>query len=256
MPLIKPKIAFFDFTGCEGCQLMVIDTLQTHPELLGAVEIVQFREAISRRENNYQIAFIEGSCTRSGDESRLATIRAQAEIVIALGACAHIGGINTIRNLYSSESVRRQVYGEAGKLIESYLARPIEAVIPIEGFIPGCPINRQEFVLVLKTLLQGRLPKLPDYPVCVECKLQENRCVFLRSQYCLGPVTRAGCGAICPGFGLGCDGCRGLLPDAELDLLSTAVNAYGVNGDDIRSKEKLFLSYQLVQREVGDHGSP
>jgi len=103
----KPKIAFFDFTSCEGCQLTVIDLLQTHLGLLDLVEIVQFREAMSERGEDYQIAFIEGSCTRKSDEARLQRIREQAAVVVALGACAHLGGVNALKNYWPIENVQK-----------------------------------------------------------------------------------------------------------------------------------------------------
>jgi len=250
----KPKVAFFDFTGCEGCQLTVIDALQTHPDLLAAVEIVQFREAMSERGENYQIAFIEGSCSRASDEARLKAIRAQAQIVVALGACAHLGGVNALRNWQSSEEVRRYVYGQGGKHYDSHRALPIEAVIPVECVIPGCPIDRHEFIEAVKALLQGRLPSLPDYPVCVECKLHENGCLFLGGIACLGSVTRAGCGAICPSFGAGCEGCRGLVSDPNLEWLRAAAVRHELKEDSLDAASRLFLSHKLVESEVNRHG--
>jgi len=115
----KPKVAFFDFACCEGCQLTVIDALQTHLDLLDAVEIVQFREAMTEKGEDYQIAFIEGSCTRASDEARLRKIREQADIVVALGTCAHLGGINALKNLHPLEDVRRWVYGDKADWYET-----------------------------------------------------------------------------------------------------------------------------------------
>ena len=119
MSSTKPKIAFFDFAGCEGCQLTVLDSLQTHTELLNAVEIVQFREAMSERNDDYQIALIEGSYTRPSDEVRLQAIRDQAQIVVALGACAHLGGVNAVRNVHRLEEIKSYVYGEKAEVYES-----------------------------------------------------------------------------------------------------------------------------------------
>src|SRR5512136_745200 len=138
----KPKVAFFDFTSCEGCQLTVVDSLQTHLDLLNAVEIVQFREAISEHGEDYAVAFIEGSCTRESDEARLKKIREQAALVVALGACAHLGGVNAIKNLAPLENVRKYVYGDRYEWFATYAARPISAVVKVDAFIPGCPIDR------------------------------------------------------------------------------------------------------------------
>jgi sulfhydrogenase subunit delta len=250
----KPKVAFFDFTGCEGCQLTVIDALQTHADLLKAVEIVQFREAMSERGEDYQIAFVEGSCSRTGDEARLKAIREQAQIVVALGACAHLGGVNALRNWQSSEDVRRYVYGQGGKFHDSHQALPIEAIIQVDCVIPGCPIDRKEFIKAVKALLQGRLPQLPDYPVCAECKLNENECLLMRGLACLGSVTRAGCGAICPSFGVGCEACRGFVSDPNFGWLKATAVEHGLGDDSLEAASRLFLSHELMKSEGERYG--
>lgn len=261
----KPKIAFFDFTSCEGCQLTVVDSLQTHLDLLEAVEIVQFREAMSEKGEDYAIAFIEGSCVRQSDEDRLKKIREQAQIVVALGACAQLGGVNAIRNRRPVAEVTAYVYGESPDWTEPMLqrrwhvrddlvtvteyAQPIEAIIPVDAALPGCPIDREEFVRVTKQLLQGRKPNLPDYPLCVECKLKENVCLFHRNEVCLGPITRAGCDAICPTYGDSCEGCRGLISQPNLDAMQDVLKENGKTVDDILAYFTVFGTYQLMQRE-------
>lgn len=245
-----PKIAFFDFTSCEGCQLTVVDSLQNHPELLNSVEIVQFREAMTEKGENYQIAFIEGSCTRPSDEARLHQIREQADLVVALGACAHLGGINAIRNYQPLEEVRTIVYGDKAEWFDTYPARPIDAVIKVDAAIPGCPIDRDEFVMAVSHLLQGRLPNIPDYPVCIECKLMENVCMYQRGKTCLGPITRAGCHAICPSYGDGCEGCRGLISKPNIDSLKVVLAEHGMSYEDIEAKMTMFLNYQKMALEL------
>lgn len=248
----KPKIAFFEFTSCEGCQLTVVDTLQDHPELLEAVDIVEFREASSdKAQDGYQIAFIEGSCTRESDEARIKQIRETADIVVSLGACAHLGGVNTIRNRMAQTDVEQYVYGEQAGWFESYTPRPIGAVIDVDAFIPGCPIDRNEFATAVTHLLQGRMPKLADYPLCVECKLQGNVCMYQRGQTCLGPITRAGCSAICPTYGYGCEGCRGLAPGPNVNLgsMKDVLRENGMTDIQIDSKLDMFLTYQTIELE-------
>jgi sulfhydrogenase subunit delta len=210
----RPKIAFFDFTCCEGCQLTVVDSLQTHPELLEVVEIVQFREAMSEKGEDYQVAFIEGSCTRKSDETRLSKIRAQADLVVALGACAHLE------------------------------ARPIEAVIPVDFAIPGCPIDRDEFIACVKALLLGVKPPIPDYPVCVECKLRENTCLYKKGKVCLGPVTRAGCKAICPTYGQSCEACRGYTTNPNDESMRAVLVENGLQTEQIATLYTMFTTYQ------------
>ncbi len=245
--LMKPKVAFFDFTSCEGCQLTVVDSLQTHVDLLDAVEIVQFREAMTEKGEDYAIAFVEGSISRASDEARLRRIREQAAIVVALGACAHLGGINAIRNAQPLDDVRKYVYGDKADWYETYPARPISAVVKVDAVIPGCPIDRDEFIGVVKALLLGKKPPLPDYPVCVECKRKENVCVFHKGGFCLGPVIRAGCGAICPTCGDGCEGCRGLIPNPNQDSMSDVLVKYGLTVADMLARWTMFGTYQQME---------
>ena len=246
----KPKIAFFDFTSCEGCQLTVIDSLQDHPELLNVVEIVQFREAMTEKGEDYLVAFVEGSCTRESDEARLKKIREQAAIVVALGACAHLGGINVLKALHPLEEVRKYVYGDKADWYETYDARPIEAVIPIDFAIPGCPIDRNEFIAVVKALLLGKKPPIPDYPLCVECKLKENICLFTKSKVCMGPITRAGCDAICPTYGQSCEACRGYITNPNDSSMRDVLAKAGLTVDDITSMYTMFTTYQVRQKQM------
>ena len=242
----KPKVAFFDFASCEGCQLTVVDSLQTHLDLLDAVEIVQFREAMTEKGQDYQIAFIEGSCTRESDEERLLKIRDQADLVVALGACAHTGCVNALKNIQPSlDEVREYVYGDKAEWYETYPARPISAVIDIDAFIPGCPIDREEFVKVVKNVLLGKRPGIPDYPVCVECKLKENVCLLLEGKPCLGPVTRAGCDAICPTYGDGCEGCRGYIPEPNDNAMEDVLDEAGLTVKEIMSRKTMYNAYYL-----------
>jgi coenzyme F420-reducing hydrogenase gamma subunit len=240
----KPKVAFFDFASCEGCQLTVVDSLQTHLDLLDAVEIVQFREAMTEKGEDYQIAFIEGSCTRESDEERLFKIRDQADLVVALGACAHTGCVNALKNIQPSlDDVREYVYGDKAEWYETYPARPISAVIDVDAVIPGCPIDREEFVQVVKNVLLGKKPGIPDYPVCVECKLKENVCLLLEGKPCLGPITRAGCDAICPTYGDGCEGCRGLIPEPNENAMQDVLDEAGLTVKEIMSRMTMFNAY-------------
>ena len=247
---MKPKVAFFDFTSCEGCQLTVVDSLQTHLDLLDAVEIVQFREAISERGEDYAVAFIEGSITRESDEARIKQIREQAAILVALGACAHLGGVNAIKNLAPLDDVRQYVYGDKAQWYATYAARPISAVVKVDAFIPGCPIDREEFIRVVKAVLLGKKPPIPDYPMCVECKLKENICMFHKGGFCLGPVTRAGCGAICPTYNDGCEGCRGAISNPNQDAMKDVLKEHGLTVDQVMARMTMFNAYQVQEQKT------
>ena len=246
----KPKVAFFDFACCEGCQLTVVDSLQTHVDLLDAVEIVNFREASSRRDHDYQIAFVEGSITREQDEERLFRIREQADLVVALGACAHICGVNALKNLHPLEDVRRWVYGDKANWYDTYEARPIGAVVEVDAVIPGCPIDQEEFIRVVKAVLVGKKPPIPDYPVCVECKKKGNVCVYELGRACLGPVIRAGCDAICPTYGAGCEGCRGLIPHPNENAMKEVLDEAGLTLDEVMSQFTMFNTYRELESEA------
>ncbi len=251
----KPRVAFFDFTSCEGCQLTVLDSLQTNPELLDAIEIVEFREALTAQADSYDVAFVEGSCTRSSDEERLCKIRQQSTYVVALGACAHLGGINAIKNRMPLDGVRLAVYGDQAGRFDTYATRPISAVIPIDCTIPGCPIDTEEFLRIVTFLLQGRIPDMIDYPVCIECKLAETACVYTLGRTCLGPITRAGCGAICPTKGYRCVGCRGLTSNGNIASLCQVLAEHGLSQSEIENALSMFLTWQLDQlpREEQHH---
>jgi coenzyme F420-reducing hydrogenase gamma subunit len=200
---------------------------------------------MSEKADAYDIAFIEGSCSRISDEDRLHDIRERAGIVVALGACAHLGGVNAIRNKQSLEEVRHYVYSAYADWFDVYQVRAISEVIEVDAVVPGCPIDREEFLRVVKELMQGRRPEPPDYPVCIECKLDENVCVFHRGEVCLGPITRAGCQAICPTYGSGCVGCRGPIPFPKIESLKQVMAEYGLDQREIDAKITLYMTNQV-----------
>ena len=161
---MKPKVAFFDFAGCEGDQLQVANLEEDILALLGQVDVVSFREVTKDHSDNYDIAFVEGSCTRLQDEERLKQIRNNAKIVVAFGSCAALGGINCIRNYKDLDDVRRTVYGDQAKLFDTYAARPIDAVVKVDAYIYGCPIDKDEFIQVVKALTPRKKTRYSDLP--------------------------------------------------------------------------------------------
>jgi sulfhydrogenase subunit delta len=244
----KPRVAFFDFASCEGDQLQIVNLEEDLLKVVGAVDIVSFREAMKGHSDNYDIAFVEGSITRRSDEPRLMEIRKNAKILVALGACATIGGVNLLKNFQELESVRKFVYGEKFYNYETYPSRPIKAVVPVDLEIHGCPINRNEFVMAFKALLMGKKPEIPNYPVCEECKMNENICVFEMGMTCMGPVTRAGCGACCVGEGSVCWGCRGFVDHPNADSEREVLAKYGLSVSDILKKFRLYTGFSEVSK--------
>ena len=241
--MTKPKIAFFDFASCEGDQLTVINLEEALLDVLQHVEVVSFREAMKEHSDNYDIAFIEGSCTRPQDEERLKKIRANAKVVVAIGACATIGGVNCIKNTRPLEEVRKEVYGENWKLYDTYAARGIDKVIKVDYKVHGCPMTKSEFVKVVKALILGLKPDIPNYPVCVDCKQAGNICVFEKGDTCVGPITRAGCLACCVTEGAVCWGCRGLVDDPNMDAHKEVLQKYGLSVEELKNKFRLYFSH-------------
>lgn len=248
--MAKPRVAFFDFSCCEGCQLTVTNCEDELLDLVSQVDIVNFREVMSERSDEYDIAFIEGSCTREEEIPRLEAIRANAGVVVALGACATIGGINCLKNFHNLDTVRQVVYGDKAHYFNTFETRPIDQIIKVDYYLHGCPIDRSEFLDVVKCLLRGVTPRLPNYPVCVECRMNENVCRYTQGGLCLGPITRAGCGAICPEYGDGCAACRGLVDTPNIDYTIAILHEHGLSYEDARKTMDMFLGYRTFQEKI------
>lgn len=233
----KPRVGFFSFTGCEGCQLVVISMAEKLLDLLGAVEVVNFREASSFKSDEYDVAVVEGSISTVKEIEELMEVRRRAKVLIAIGACAHIGGINCIKNFNNQYEIKREVYKDKATHFDSILAQPVDAIVKVDYYSRGCPPNRdgEEFLEIVTAILQGKKPYIPNYPVCIQCKSKGNVCVFHKEKpiTCLGPVTRAGCLAPCPSFGNACIGCRGLVDDPNLNAHEETLKEAGLTVQEI-----------------------
>jgi len=242
----KPRVAIFDFACCEGCQLQIVNLEEEILDLLGGADVVEWREAMSEQSHDYDIAIIEGSITRAEDEERLWMIRGRAKILVALGACATIGGVNKLKNNFNLDEVKKCVYGKNASMphLETSLTRAIDEVVKVDYKIHGCPIDKKEFTYVIRCLLMGKKPEIPQYPVCVECKAKGNPCLWDYEQVCLGPIIRAGCGARCPSSGFRCFGCRGYVDAPNVTAAKDVIEKYGLKVEDLKSKMVLFGSMQ------------
>lgn len=242
----KPRVAIFDFACCEGCQLQIVNLEEEILDLISIVEPVEWREAMSEQSGEYDIAIVEGSITRPEDEDRLREIRSRAGILIALGACAAIGGVNKLKNNFEMDDVKRTVYGDAAKMahLGTMPTKALHEVVKVDYKVHGCPINRNEFASIVRCLAVGKQPFVPNYPVCVECKKKGNQCLFERNQLCLGPITRAGCDAPCPSAGSSCIGCRGYVDDPNVGAAKDVMNLYGKTVEELKSQMLLFGSKQ------------
>ena len=236
----KPKIGVFGFTGCGGCQLEILNLEDQLLDLLNAVEIVHFTETITEHSDTYEIALVEGSVTTKHGVERIEKIGDIAKIIVVIGSCACTGGLNCLKNLYGLEKAKDLVYGDKKDWIDSIEVKPVDEYINVDYYARGCPPNRFEIVDIIRSLIVGRKPEIPNYPVCIECKRNGNTCVYELGKSCLGPVTRAGCDSRCPNSVDGCDGCRGPVDDPNVNAQKDLLAEHGLTVDDIMAEFNLY----------------
>jgi sulfhydrogenase subunit delta len=214
----KKNIGLYGFTGCNGDQLVVIHNEDRLLEFFGAGVIKSFSLAKSDNdESELDIAFIEGSISNEEQEHHVKSIRERSKILVALGNCACTGGIQSM-TLDEDWAVRfKKVYGPA-KLAKRHPipSRPVNAVVAVDFYLPGCPVDADQLFYAVGQLALGHTPSMPDYPVCGECRWRENECLLLKNIPCIGPVTAAGCGAVCPSHNLPCLGCFGPVEESNV----------------------------------------
>jgi len=240
---MKPKIGIFSLTGCGGDQLQILNMEDILLDLLSNFDIVDFQEASSRKEEgDIDVAFVEGTVSTEKDLKHLLEIRERSKVLIALGNCATDGCIQAMKNDEDIRERFQEVYGVNPDEFDARPSQPLSEFIKVEYEIPGCPVEKEEVLHGITSLLNGDSPPRYTYPVCVECKLNEYPCVITEKNLpCLGPVVRAGCDARCPGLGLDCIGCRGPIEDqsnyaSELLMLKER----GYDDDFILNRLKVF----------------
>lgn len=215
----KPKIAIFSLTCCDGCQVSIMDLGQKFLDFLGAVEVADFPLIEEMPEPpEYDIVFVEGSPITDQDVGRLLKAREKAKILVAIGACACLGGIAEIKNYQDKEEKIRYVYKNI-EGINNPEIKPLRELVKVDFEIPGCPIDKDEFYKFACQLVLGRLPKIPQRAVCYECQIKQNECLLQKGQPCLGPIILGGCGAVCPSNSYPCDGCRGPIKESNFTSL-------------------------------------
>ncbi|HSZ30365.1 MAG TPA: oxidoreductase [Pseudonocardiaceae bacterium] len=226
-----PKLAIWKFTSCDGCQLTLLDCEDELLALAGQVRIAHFREASSHvLPGPYDVSLVEGSITTAEEERRIRWIREQSRVLIVIGACATSGGIQALRNFADVAEFRSLVYASPEHIDTLATSTPISAHVPVDYELRGCPIDRHQLVEVLCAFLVGRKPDLPDTSVCTECKRRGLTCVMVaEGTPCLGPVTHAGCGALCPAYRRGCFGCFGPMTAPNIPALIDQLRACGLS---------------------------
>ncbi len=211
MPVHKPRVAVWKFASCDGCQLTLLDCEDALLAIADKVEIANFREASSAVvDGPYDLSLVEGSVTTPEDVRRIKEVRAESRFLVTIGACATAGGIQSLRNFADVDEFRRAVYAQPQYIETLTTSTPIADHVPVDFELRGCPISKVQLLELISAYLTNRAPNVPNESVCIECKRRGNVCVLVaHGTPCLGPVTQAGCGAICPSFRRGCYGCFG-----------------------------------------------
>jgi coenzyme F420-reducing hydrogenase gamma subunit len=222
----RPKLAVWKFSSCDGCQLSLLDCEDELLALAGAVEIAYFLEATSAEvAGPYDVSLVEGSITNEHDAERIKQVRAQSKLLVSIGACATRGGIQALKNTADVDAFVNAVYAHPEYISTLETSTAIADHVPVDFELQGCPISKAQLLEVLTALLAGRRPRIPTYSVCVECKRRGTPCLLVRGIPCLGPVTQAGCGGLCPAYSRGCFGCFGPAESANPDALPLEVRS-------------------------------
>jgi sulfhydrogenase subunit delta len=231
----KPKLAVWKFASCDGCQLSLLDCEDELLAIAGEVEIANFAEASSATiRGPYNLSLVEGSITTPHDAERIQAIRRASRFLVTIGACATAGGIQALRNFRNVDEFISIVYATPKYIDVLATSTPISDHVKVDFELQGCPINKRQLIEVISAYLNGRRPNTPPHSVCVECKLRGTVCVMVAQGIpCLGPVTHAGCGAICPSYARGCYGCYGPKETPNTASLSHEWQQLGAGRQDL-----------------------
>ena len=250
----RPTLAVFKFASCDGCQLQILNLEDELLELAARVEIASFLEASSRvAEGPWDVALVEGSITTAADAERIRRVRDRARTLISIGACATSGGIQALRNVADVSAWKALVYPHPEWIDTLATSTPISEHVRVDHEIQGCPVSKVQVLRVLVRALFGTEPDLPVASVCLECKRRGTVCVTVaRGIPCLGPVTRAGCGAICPALGRDCYGCFGPAADPNPASLDRSFEAGGLPRADAVRRLRHINGWRRELRSLAD----
>lgn len=229
------RLAVWKFASCDGCQLSLMDLEDEILLLADCLEIAYFLEASSSvRPGPYDLSLVEGSISTPADEERILEVRHQSKSLVTIGACATSGGIQALRNFADLKEFMSTVYARPDYIQTLAKSHPINDYVPVDFELRGCPIHKRQLLEVIASFLIGKRPEVPDESVCCECKRKGLVCVWVaEGKACLGPVTHAGCGALCPSFARGCYGCFGPKENANVPSLGRKFLEHGESPRDI-----------------------
>jgi sulfhydrogenase subunit delta len=254
----KAKLAVWKFASCDGCQLSLLDCEDELLAVAGAVDIAYFVEATRAvMKGPYDLSLVEGSITTAHDAERIREVRRQSKKLITIGACATAGGIQALRNFADVTAFTSIVYARPDYISTLATSTPISAHVPVDFELRGCPIDKRQLLEVITAFLADRKPVTPAHSVCVECKLKGNVCVTVaHGTPCLGPVTHAGCGALCPSYDRGCYGCYGPMESPNAPALSRQLAGLGMSERDLKRVYRTFNAAAEPFREEAERHGP
>jgi coenzyme F420-reducing hydrogenase gamma subunit len=229
------SLAVWKLASCDGCQLSLLDCEDELLALAGELDIAYFLEA-GRGEprDRYDVSIVEGSITTAHDAERIRDIRARSGLLIAIGACATAGGIQALRNFAPVDDFVSLVYASPGYISTLATSTPASAHVTVDFELNGCPPDKRQLLEVIGAHLYERRPAVAGHSVCVECKRAGHVCVMVaHGTPCLGPVTHAGCGALCPSFHRGCYDCFGPAEAPNPTALSNWLTGHGLPERDV-----------------------
>ena len=231
----KPKLAVWKFSSCDGCQLSLLNCEEELLSVAGAIDVSYFLEASSAVVRGpYDVSLVEGSITTAHDVERIQRVRKESRLLVVIGACATAGGIQALRNFRDVKEFVSAVYAKPEYIETLEKSTPISDHVQVDFELRGCPINKDQLLEVINATLVGRKPNIPTYSVCMECKFRGTTCVMVAyGTPCLGPVTQAGCGAICPSYNRGCYACFGPKETPNMSSMSSWLKHLNMKDDDI-----------------------
>jgi coenzyme F420-reducing hydrogenase gamma subunit len=254
----RPKLAVWKFASCDGCQLSLLDCEDELLEIAGAVEIAYFPEATRAVvKGPYDLSLVEGSITTSHDAMRIQQVRRQSKRLVTIGACATAGGIQALRNFADVAEYTRQVYATPRFISTLATSTPISSHVFVDFELQGCPINKHQLIEVVSAYLHGRKPNVAAHSVCIECKRRNIPCVMVsQGTPCMGPITHAGCGAICPAYNRGCYSCYGPMETPNAGSLAEWFLRLGTVQSDVVRKFRTFYAGKDTYRKVSERYEP